>query len=389
MFLNGQIDVYQLDSLIDDDARLVRDTVGAFVQREAFPLIAEHYRASTFPTQLIPRIAELGLLGPTLSGYGGAGVSELAYGLMMQELERGDSGLRSFCSVQSGLVIYPIHRFGNDEQRQRWLPGLIAGQLIGCFGLTEPDFGSNPSGMRTRARRDGDHYLLSGTKRWITNATLADLAVVFARDDAGEIGAFVVERGSAGFEAREIEGKLSLRASATGELLFDDCRVPVENRLPAAEGLKAALSCLNQARYGIAFGAVGAAIACFEEALEYSKERVQFQKPIAAYQLVQNQLVEMFGSIVESQLLCLQLARLKALGQAHPVAISLAKRNCVAMALDVARAARDLLGANGIVDDYAAMRHACNLESVKTYEGTHNIHTLIVGQALTGHAAFE
>ncbi len=380
---------FKTDQLLGEEQRLAKDTVRAFVDERVLPIIGGCYREGRFPRELVPMIGELGLLGPTVKGYGGAGASPLTYGVMMSELERGDSGIRSFCSVQSSLVIYPILTFGSDEQRDRWLPKLITGEAIGCFGLTEPDFGSNPADMRTRARRDGDSYLLEGTKRWITNGTVADVAVVFARDDEGSIGGFVVEKGTPGFSAREMEGKLSLRASITGELVFDDCRVPASARLPAAKGLKAALACLNQARFGIAFGAVGAAEACLEEALEYTSSRVQFDRPIAGFQLVQKELVDCYEAIVQAKLLCLRLGQLKEAGEASPVAISLAKRNNVAMALEVARRCRDLLGANGVVDDYAAMRHACNLEAVKTYEGTHNVHTLIVGQALTGLAAFS
>ncbi|MCA9667101.1 MAG: acyl-CoA dehydrogenase family protein [Myxococcales bacterium] len=374
---------------------MVRDSVRTFVRDRVMPIIQKHYRAGTFPTELIPEIAGLGLLGPTIQGYGGAGVSHLAYGLIMQELERGDSGVRSFASVQSGLVIHPIHTFGSDAQKERWLPGLISGELIGCFGLTEPDFGSNPSGMRTTARKDGDGYVLNGTKRWITNGNLSHLAVVFAKvegegtPEKPHIGAFVVERGTDGFSTLEIEGKLSLRASVTSELHFEDCRIPADNRLPEARGLKAALSCLNNARFGIAFGALGAAKACFFEALEYAKERVQFDRPIAGYQLVQRKLVNMYSDIVQGELLAFRMAELKANGQLNPAAISLGKRNNVKVALECARTARDILGANGVVDDYCPMRHMNNLESVYTYEGTHDIHTLIIGQRLTGLAAFS
>ncbi|MBW2732947.1 MAG: acyl-CoA dehydrogenase family protein [Deltaproteobacteria bacterium] len=387
--MRNELDFLQVEDMIGDEERMIRDSVRAFVKEQALPTLVEHYRRGTFPRSLIQPMAELGLFGPTLADYGGAGVSELAYGLIMQELERGDSGLRSFCSVQSSLVIYPIHRFGSEQQRQRWLPSLIAGEAVGCFGLTEPDFGSNPAGMRTRARRVADGYVLDGTKRWITNGSIADVAVVFARNDEGEIQGFVVDTQTPGLTRREMSGKLSLRASATGELIFDECYLPDSALLPKGDGLKAALSCLNQARFGIAFGVVGAALACFDEALDYAKTRVQFGQPIAGFQLVQQELVESYNAIVQAQLLSLRLAELKGRGQASPVAISLAKRNNVAMALDVARRARDILGANGIVDDYGAMRHMCNLESVKTYEGTHNIHTLIVGQALTGIAAFS
>ena len=386
--MRSEIDFLKLDELLGEEERLIRDSVRGFVNERVLPIIGGCYREGRFPRELIAPLAELGVLGPTVEGYGGAGASPLAYGVIMSELERGDSGIRSFCSVQSSLVIYPILTFGSEAQKERWLPKLISGEAIGCFGLTEPDFGSNPSGMRTRARKDGHGYVLEGSKRWITNGTEADVAVVFAKNDEGKIEGFLVEAGTPGYTAREMEGKLSLRASITGELFFDDCRIPAEARLPGAKGLRSALACLNQARFGIAFGALGAAEACLEEALEYTGSRVQFDRPIAGFQLVQRELVEVYQALVQARLLCHRLAELKTRGDVSPVAISLAKRNNVAMALDAARRCRDLLGANGVVDDYAAMRHACNLEAVKTYEGTHNIHTLIVGQALTGLAAF-
>lgn len=382
-------DLLELDLLIGDEERLVRDEVRRFVAQEVLPIIRQHYRAGTFPRQLVPRMGDLGLLGPTLDAHGAVGASHLAYGLIMQELERADSALRSFCSVQSALVIHPIYAFGSEAQQQRWLPPLIRGEAIGCFGLTEPDFGSNPAAMRTRARLDGDSYVLDGCKMWITNGSLADVALIFARCDDGRVGGFLLEKGRPGFTTVDIEGKLSLRASVTSQLVLQDCRIPADNRLPGAVGLGAALACLDQARYGIAFGAVGAALACFEEALGYVKERRQFgNRPIASHQLVQQSLADMYSEIVQAQLLCLQLARLKQQGRLGTPAISLAKRNNVAMALRTARAARDLLGASGIVDDHGAMRHMCNLESVQTYEGTYNIHTLVLGQALTGEAAF-
>jgi glutaryl-CoA dehydrogenase len=384
---SSDLDFYEIESLFSEEEKLIRDSVRTFVNDRVLPVIGKHYTEGTFPTDLVPEIAELGLLGSTLTKYGGAGVGPIAYGLINRELERGDSGIRSFVSVQSGLVIYPINAFGNEAQRERWLPKLISGEFIGCFGLTEPDFGSNPSGMRTTAKRDGDSYVLNGAKMWITNSPIADLAVVFARTDEG-VGAFVVEKGTKGFAAPVMKGKLSLRASVTGELTFDDCRIPAENRLPDARGLKAALACLSQARYGIAWGAVGAAMGCFEEALGYAKERVQFDRPIAGYQIQQQKLVEMYSRIVQAQLLAHRMGQLKAAGTLHHVAISVAKRNNVSIARDIARVGREILGANGITDEYACMRHMCNLESVYTYEGTHDIHTLIVGQALTGMPAF-
>jgi glutaryl-CoA dehydrogenase len=383
------LDLFDVDGLFTEEERMIRDTVREFVDREVLPVIGEHYREGTFPMRLIPKIAELGLLGCTLEGYGCAGMNAVAYGLIAQELERGDSGFRSFVSVQSSLCMYPIHAFGSEEQKTRWLPKMAKGELIGCFGLTEPDFGSNPSGMRTRATKQGDHYVLNGTKRWITNASIAHLAVVWARGEDDRIHGFVVERGTPGFEPREIKGKLSLRASDTGELILEGCRVPAGNKLPNTDGIKSALMCLNQARYGIAWGAIGAAQACFDEALDYAKTRIMFDKPIGGFQLVQNKLAHMATEITTAQLLALQLGRLKDAGRLKHWQISLAKRNNVAMALETARICRDILGASGILDEYQAMRHMCNLESVYTYEGTHDIHALILGEHLTGLAAFK
>jgi glutaryl-CoA dehydrogenase len=381
------VDFYDLDPLLSEEERLVRQTVREFVDEQVLPLIRDAWEKGEFPRALIPKIAELELFGATLHGYGCAGMNNVAYGLCMQELERGDSGVRSFASVQSGLVMYPIHAFGSDAQKDRYLPRLQKGALIGCFGLTEPDFGSNPGGMATRAVRKGDRWVLNGTKMWITNADLADLAIVWAKDGE-EVRGFIVERGMKGFETQEIRGKLSLRASDTGEILLRDCEVPDANRLPGAEGLKSALACLNQARYGIAWGAVGAAMGCYEEALDYAKQRVQFTRPIAGYQLVQRKLVEMLSEITKAQLLCLQLGRLKDAGKSTFVQVSLAKRNNVFHALQTARMARDILGGNGIINEYSAMRHMCNLETVYTYEGTHDIHTLIVGEHITGLPAY-
>jgi len=381
------VDFYQLDPLLTDEERMVRQTVREFVDDRLVPAIREAWEKGQFPKQLIRPIAEMGLLGATIQDYGCAGMGQVAYGLCMQELERGDSGVRSFASVQSGLVMYPIHAFGSDAQKDEYLPRLQKAELIGCFGLTEPDYGSNPGGMKTRAVRKGDRWILNGTKMWITNATMADLAVVWAKAD-DVVHGFVVERGMKGFEAQEIKGKLSLRASDTGELLLRDCEVPEENRLPRTDGLKSALSCLNQARYGIAWGAVGAAMGCYEEALDYAKHRVQFTKPIAGYQLVQRKLVEMVTEITKAQLLCLQLGRLKEQGKSTFVQVSMAKRNNVAQALEIARMARDILGGNGIINEYSSMRHMCNLETVYTYEGTHDIHTLIIGEHITGLAAY-
>ncbi|HVE40492.1 MAG TPA: acyl-CoA dehydrogenase family protein [Planctomycetota bacterium] len=381
------VDLYDIDPLLSDEERMVRQTVREFVDAELLPVIREAWEEGKLPKSLVPKIAEMGLLGATIQGYGCAGMNSVAYGLCMQELERGDSGVRSFASVQSGLVMHPIHAFGSDAQKDKFLPKLQKAELIGCFGLTEPDFGSNPGGMKTRAVKKGDRWILNGNKMWITNSPFAHLAVVWAKVDDSVQG-FLVERGMKGFETPEIKGKLSLRASDTGEIVLRDCEVPEENRLPKTQGLKSALSCLNQARYGIAWGAVGAAMGCYEEALDYAKQRVQFTKPIAGYQLVQNKLVEMVTEITKAQLLCLQLGRLKDQGKSTFIQVSLAKRNNVYHALEIARAARDILGANGILNEYSSMRHMCNLESVYTYEGTHDIHALIIGEHITGLAAY-
>jgi len=381
------VDLYDLDPLLSDEEKMVRQTVREFVDQELLPVIREAWEEGKLPKSLVPKIAEMGLLGATLQGYGCAGMNNVAYGLCMQELERGDSGVRSFASVQSGLVMYPIHAFGSDAQKDKFLPKLQRAEWIGCFGLTEPDFGSNPSGMKTRAVRKGDRWILNGNKMWITNSPFAHVAIVWAKVDE-QVHGFIVERGMKGYETPEIKGKLSLRASDTGEIVLRDCEVPEENRLPGVQGLKSALSCLNQARYGIAWGAVGAAMGCYEEALDYAKQRVQFTKPIAGYQLVQRKLVEMVSEITKAQLLCLQLGRLKDQGKSTFIQVSIAKRNNVHQALEIARAARDILGGNGILNEYSAMRHMCNLESVYTYEGTHDIHTLIIGEHITGLAAY-
>jgi len=381
------LDLYDLDPLLSDEERMVRQTVREFVDAELLPVIREAWEEGKLPKSLVPKIAEMGLLGATIQGYGCAGMNSVAYGLCMQELERGDSGIRSFASVQSGLVMYPIHAFGSEAQKDKFLPKLQKAELIGCFGLTEPDFGSNPGGMKTRAVKKGDRWILNGNKMWITNSPFAHVAVVWAKVD-DQVQGFLVERGMKGYETPEIKGKLSLRASDTGEIVLRDCEVPEENRLPKTQGLKSALSCLNQARYGIAWGAVGAAMGCYEEALDYAKQRVQFSKPIAGYQLVQNKLVEMVTEITKAQLVCLQLGRLKDQGKSTFVQVSLAKRNNVYQALEIARAARDILGANGILNEYSSMRHMCNLESVYTYEGTHDIHALIIGEHITGLAAY-
>ncbi|MEN8181741.1 MAG: acyl-CoA dehydrogenase family protein [Myxococcota bacterium] len=378
------VDFLELDSLLSDEERMAREAVREFVSREFLPLIQKHVRQDgSFPMDLVPRMADLGLFGANLRGYGCAGMNNVAYGLVMQELERGDSGLRSFASVQGSLVMYPIHAYGSEAQKERWLPELAAGRAVGCFGLTEPDFGSHASAMRTKAERRGDGWVLSGTKRWITNGSNSQLALVWARTEEGICG-FLVETDRPGFESRDIKGKFSLRASVTSELFLQDVELPEENRLPGVRGMKGPLSCLTQARYGIAWGALGAAMACYEEALRYTKERVVSGGPLAGKQLTQEKLVGMLTEITKAQLLAWRVGRLKDEGRLHHTMVSLAKRNNVDVALQIARAARDLLGANGIVDDYQAMRHMVNLETVRTYEGTHDVHTLILGEHLTG-----
>ncbi len=381
-------DLYNIDRLLSEEERMVRDTVRKFVNDRVLPIIGEHFEAGTFPRELIPEIAELGLLGMHLEGYGCAGLSAVCYGLACQELEAGDSGLRSFVSVQGSLAMFPIYAFGSEEQKQHWLPRMARGEVIGCFGLTEPDSGSDPSSMRTTARREGDSYILNGTKMWITNGGIADLAVVWAKTDEG-IRGFLVERGTPGFTTSDVHHKLSLRASITSELHFEECRIPAGNVLPEVRGLRGPLSCLNEARYGIAWGATGAARACYEVALNYAKTRVQFDRPIGSFQLVQQKLAIMATELVKAQLLALQLGRLKDEGLLHPVQISVAKRNNVREALKTAREARSVLGANGITLEYPISRHSNNLESVYTYEGTDDIHTLIIGQAITGLNAFS
>ncbi|HET9038274.1 MAG TPA: acyl-CoA dehydrogenase family protein [Myxococcaceae bacterium] len=383
--------LYRLDDALSADERAVRDAVARVVDDEVLPVIGRHFREGTFPAQLIPRLGELGVLGANLTGYGCAGVSNVAYGLGLQELERGDSGLRSFASVQGSLVMYPIHAWGSEEQKQRFLPAMAHGTCIGCFGLTEPEAGSDPGSMRTRAVRDGEGWVLDGSKAWITNGTVADVAVVWAKTDDGgpdSVRGFLVEKGMTGFAAREIPGKLSLRASWTAELSFTEVRVPARNVLPGVQGLRGPLSCLNNARAGIAFAVTGAAIACFEAAQAYAAQRRQFDRPIGSFQLTQEKLADMLERIVQSQLLGLRLLRLKDEGKANPVMVSLAKRANVRSALEVARSARTILGANGITDDLPPLRHALNLESVLTYEGTHEVHTLVLGKAITGIDAF-
>jgi glutaryl-CoA dehydrogenase len=383
------VDFLDFDSLLNDEERLARQTARRFVDEEVLPIIEKYNREATFPAHLVPQLAALGFLGANLTGYGCAEMSNVAYGQVMQELERGDSGLRSFVSVQSALVMFPIHEFGSPEQKEKWLPRLQSGQAIGCFGLTEPQFGSNPAGMLTRAVRRGDRYVLNGEKMWITNGSLADVAVVWAKTEDAQVGGFLVEKGAPGFKAWDVHGKLSLRASVTSGLSMTDCEVPAANLLPGAQGLRAALSCLDQARYGIGWGAIGAAMACYQTALDYAKSRRQFEnKPIASHQLVQDKLVWMITEISKAQLLALHIGRLKDRGRLDPAAVSMLKMNNVWMALETARKARDILGANGIVDDYCVMRHMNNLESVSTYEGTHDIHRLVIGERITGIAAY-
>ncbi len=382
-------DYYDIDSLLTEDQRMVRDTVRSFVESEVLPIIEEHNQAMTFPMHLTRKIGELGLLGPTLpEKYGCAGMDNIGYGLIMQELERGDSGVRSFASVQGSLVMYPIYTYGSEEQRMKWLPRLATGEAIGCFGLTEPDFGSNPSGMITRAKKVNGGYILNGAKMWITNGTISDVAVVWAKCDDERIRGFLVEKGMKGFTAPEMKGKYSLRASITSELVFQDVELPEENLLPNVEGLKGPLGCLTQARYGISWGAIGAAMACYESSVNYAKSRIQFGKPIGSFQLVQQKLADMLTEITKAQLLVHRLGTLKNEGKMRSQQVSLAKRNNVDIAIQIARSARDLHGANGILGEYPIMRHMANLESVRTYEGTHDIHTLVLGQDITGIAAY-
>jgi glutaryl-CoA dehydrogenase len=381
-------DFYNLDDLLTEEQRLIRDTVREFVDDQVIPCIEDCFMTDRFPQQIIPTLGELGLLGANLQGYDCAGLDNISYGLIMQELERGDSGVRSFVSVQGGLVMYPIHRYGTDEQKDKFLPQLASGKMIGCFGLTEPDHGSDPSGMITHAVEDGDEYILNGNKMWITNGCVSDVAVVWAKLD-DRIRGFLVEKGSAGFSTTKQEKKFSLRASTTSELHFQDCRIPKANLLPGADGLAGPLSCLTQARYGIAWGVVGSAMACFDASKKYSLSRIQFGRPIGGFQLVQAKLAEMLSEITKAQLLCLRLAQLKESGKMTAQQVSLSKRNNVYWALEIARSARDLLGANGVTHEYPVGRHMLNLESVKTYEGTHDIHTLILGHEITGIPAYK
>jgi len=383
------VDFLDFDSLLSSEEKLARQSARQFTDNEILPIIEQHNREGRFPTQLVPKLAELGVFGATLQGYGCAGMSNVEYGLVMQEIERGDSAVRSFASVQSALVMYPIYTFGSNSQKDKWLPLMQQGKAIGCFGLTEPQFGSNPGGMLTRAVKQGSSYVLSGEKMWITNGSIADVALVWAKCEDEKVRGFLIERGTPGFKAQDIHGKYSLRASVTSSLSMTDCKIPAENVLPGVAGLKGPLSCLNQARYGIGWGAIGAAMACYDTALNYAKQRKQFDnRPIASHQLVQEKLVWIITEITKAQFLMLQVGRLKDQNRIHPSHISMAKMNNVWMARESARTAREILGANGVVDDYCIMRHMANLESVFTYEGTHDIHKLILGERITGIAAY-
>ena len=381
-------DYFALQSMLSDEQRLVESSVRDFISKEVEPKVVEHYRAESFPTEIIPSLGALGLLGSNLTGYGLPGMDNISYGLVMKELERCDSGLRSFASVQGALVMYPIHAFGSDAQKEEWLPKLGSGQAIGCFGLTEPDGGSNPGGMKTRAEDKGDHWLLNGSKMWITNGNLADVAIVWASTKEG-IRGFVVPTGLKGFSAKKMSGKLSLRASVTSELYFDNIKLPKDALLPATVGLKSALMCLTQARYGIAWGVLGSAESCFDEAVGFSKERILFDRPLASFQLNQRKLALMCTKLTTGQLLAFRLGQMKDDGSMHFAHVSMAKQNNCEVALEIARMARDVLGGNGIMDEYKTMRHMCNLETVYTYEGTNDIHMLIVGQAITGLQAYN
>lgn len=382
------MDFYDINELLTDEERMVRDSVRAFVDAKIQPTISHHYEAGTFPTELVPEFGRLGLLGANLHGYGCAGMGDVAYGLVMQELERCDSGIRSFCSVQGALVMYPIYAYGSEEHKQEWLPKLARGEAVGCFGLTEPDFGSNPGGMITRADRTDKGFVLNGTKRWITNGNIADVAVIWAKLD-GIIRGFVVPTKTPGFTAQKIERKFSLRASVTSELILEDVEVPESALMPNVQGLKGPLGCLTNARYGISWGAIGAAESCFDCAVDYAKSRKQFSRPIAGYQLVQAKFAEMLSEITKAKLVAWRLGRLKEAKKMTPAQVSLAKRNNVHMALQTARQCRDILGGNGITYEYPIGRHLLNLETVITYEGTHDIHTLVLGQAVTGIPAYD
>jgi len=383
------VDFYNIDSMLSDEEKMIRDTIRQWVSKEVIPIIEKHDREGTFPKSLIPQLAELGTLGATIKGYECAGLSYTAYGLIMQELERGDSGLRSFVSVQGALCMFPIFAYGTEEQKQKYLPQMAKGKIIGCFGLTEPDYGSDPGGMITRARKDKNSYILNGSKMWITNGGVADVAIVWAKTEDDKIRGFLVDKGTPGFSTKDVHGKFSLRASVTSELNFADCRIPETNLLPNVEGLKGPFGCLNNARFGIAWGALGSMMACFDEARNYAKSRIQFGKPIASFQLVQAKLANMFTEITKAQLLALQLGRLKDAGKCKAHHVSMAKMNNVSNALAMSRVCRDILGANGITDEYQVGRHMRNLESVNTYEGTEDIHRLVLGEYITGIPAYR
>jgi glutaryl-CoA dehydrogenase len=383
------VDYFNLNDLFSEEEQMIQTTVRQFVDKSYLPIVSRYHRLGKFPTEIIPELGKLGALGVTIpEEYGGPGLSHFIYGVTMQELERGDTGLRSFASVQGSLVMYPIYTYGSEQQKKYWLPKLAAGEKIGCFGLTEPDYGSDPGGMLTKAEKVENGWLLNGSKMWITNGSIADVAVIWAKTERGVSG-FIVEKDRPGFTAKTVEGKFSLRASDTGELSFQDCLIPDENILPLAKGLRAPLSCLNEARYGIAWGVVGAAMACYDEALNYAKTRIQFNKPIAAFQITQHKLVEMLTEITKAQMMNFHLGRMKDKGKAKHYHVSMAKRNNVRAALEIARSARSILAANGIIDEYQVIRHMLNLESVLTYEGTHEIHTLIIGENITGFNAFK
>ncbi len=382
-------DFYSIDSLLSDEEKMIRDTVRDFVSKEVIPIIEKHDREGTFPKELIPQLADLGVFGATIKGYGCAGLSYVSYGLIMQELERGDSALRSFVSVQGALAMNAISAYGSEEHKNKYLPEMAKGKMIGCFGLTEPDFGSNPGGMLTKARKDGESYILNGNKMWITSGGIADVAVVWGKTEDGIIRGFLVDKGTPGFTTKDTHGKFSLRASVTSELHFQDCRIPASNLLPNVQGLRGPFGCLNNARYGISWGALGAAMGCFYEATQYAKTRIQFDRPIASYQLVQAKLANMMTEITKGQLLALQLGRLKDQGKATAQQISMAKMNNVSEALKIARVTRDILGASGITDEYQCGRHMRNLESVNTYEGTEDIHRLVLGEHITGIPAYR
>ncbi len=382
------VDFLNFENLLTKEEKMLRETVRKFVEDEIIPIIAEHHRNCTFPRELVPMFGEMGLLGMHLEGYGCPGGSSVEYGLAMEELERGDSAIRSFCSVQGSLCMFPIWKYGSEEQKNKYLPKMAKGELIGCFGLTEPDSGSDPGSMKTKAVKDGNQYIINGAKMWITNGTIADLAIVWAKTEDGNIRGFIVEKGTPGFEAPEMHGKFSLRASVTSELIFSDCRIPAENILPLSNGLKSPLSCLTEARYGIAWGAIGSAKACYDAALNYSKERIQFGKPIGSFQLVQHKLVNMLTEIAKGELLALQVGREKDRGSYNYAMVSMAKMNNVKVARDCAKVSREIHGANGISDEYVPIRHMLNIESVYTYEGTHDIHELIIGRFITGFDAF-